>query len=353
MPGTPPIDLRSDTVTRPTPAMLEAMGSAELGDDVLGDDPSVHALQERVAETLGTEAALFVPSGTMANLLAVRAQTSPGDELIMHAGSHVYTYEAGGYAAINGCSIATIDSPDGRFEPEEIDARIRADNAHFPPSRLLVVENTHNKGGGTVWSLEQVERVVGRARERGLACHLDGARLWNASVAAGVAPKEYARHFDSVSVCFSKGLGAPVGSAVAGSRDLIARAHRARKLLGGGMRQAGLLAAAGLHALEHHVDRLAEDHANARRLAEGIAEMPGLEIDPASVETNMVFFDVEPSAGSATSLCRGLEACGVRTLPVGPQRVRAVCHLDVSRAQIERAIEAIGDEAARCRCPCP
>lgn len=335
------VDLRSDTVTRPTPAMRRAMAEAEVGDDVFGDDPTINRLQERVASLLGKEEALFVPSGTMGNAVAVRSLTQPGEEILLHRESHVYLYEGGGYAAISGCSVRLLEGPGGLLDAETVRAAIRPVDDHHPRSSLLVLENTHNRGGGTVWPLERMAAVHAAAREAALRVHLDGARLMNASVAAGVAPAAYASYADTVSICFSKGLGAPVGSAVAGTREGIARAHRYRKMLGGGMRQAGILAAGALYALEHHVERLAEDHAHARRLADALAGMPGAAVDPASVETNIVYFDLDPRVGTAQSLCADLRADGVWMLDIGPQRMRAVTHLDVSAAGIERAIASL------------
>jgi len=339
----PPIDLRSDTVTRPTPAMWEAMRSAELGDDVLGDDPTVIALQDKLAALLGKDAACLVPSGSMANQTAIRALTEPGDEIVCHPSAHIYHYETGAFAAISGCALRFADGPRGMFDERALDAAIRPPNHHFAPARLVVVENTSNGGGGSVWPLDLVERVTSRAREHGMRAHLDGARLWNASVAAGVEPRDYARHFDTVSVCFSKGLGAPAGSAVAGDADTIARVFRFRKMFGGAMRQSGILAGACIHALDHHIARLADDHANAGLLAEGLAALDPISIDPASVETNIVYFDLDPAWGDAGTLASRRESRGVRLLAVGAQRLRAVTHLDVSRAQIGRALEAAAD----------
>jgi len=331
------IDLRSDTVTRPTPAMLAAMTAAPLGDDVLGDDPTVHALQERVAAILGKEAACFVPSGTMANQLAIRVSTEPGDEIIAHADSHIIHYETGAPAVISGASIRPLTGQLGQFDAADVDAAIRPANDHFPRSRLVVVENTHNRGGGAVWPQERIAAVCTAAARHSLRRHLDGARLWNASIASGRSPAEIAAHFDTVSVCFSKGLGAPAGSAIAGDRESIARARRFRKMLGGAMRQSGLLAAAALHALEHHVDRLADDHANARRLADGLTGVRHLSI-PMPVATNMVFVDVAPQLGTAAAFCETLKHQGVLVLPTAPQRLRAVTHLDAPRSAIERAV---------------
>lgn len=342
----PPIDLRSDTVTRPTPDMLRAMAEARVGDDVLGDDPTVIALQERVAAIMGKEAACFVPSGTMANQTAIRALTEPGDEVIAHRDSHIIHYETGGPAALSGVMIRPLDGECGLFDEADVVAVVRPVSAHFPVSRLLVVENTHNRGGGAVWPIDRIRRVTAEARRHNLRLHLDGARIWNASAATGIKPAEYARHFDTVACCFSKGLGAPVGSAVCGDRDTIARVVRFRKMFGGAMRQAGYLAAAALYALDHHVERLAEDHANARRLAEGLANIPGITV-PMPVETNMVFFDLDPRLGPAAAFCDRLAAMErpVRVLPTGPQRIRAVCHLDVSADAIEAAITAIAAAA--------
>jgi len=335
------VDLRSDTVTRPTPEMRRAMAAAEVGDDVFGDDPTINALQERVAQLLGAERALFVPSGTMGNAVALRAQTEPGDEILLHRESHIFHYEAGGYAALSGCALQLLDGPGGLFTPEAVTASVQPPDDHHPRTRLVVVENTHNRGGGTVWPLEQLRAVREVAVAHGLRVHLDGARLMNASVASGHAPADYARCADTVSICFSKALGAPVGSAVAGSAATIERAHRFRKMFGGGMRQAGILAAAALYALDHHVERLAQDHAHAARLAQALVEMRGVRIDPRAVATNIVYFDVDAGTGSAEALCQRLHAEGVWMLAVGPQRMRAVTHLDVDRAGIERAIEVL------------
>lgn len=340
------VDLRSDTVTKPTPEMRRAIAEAEVGDDVLGDDPTVHRLQDRVAQMLGKEAAVFVPSGSMANLTAIRAQTEPGDEIIAHADSHFYHYEAGSAFAVSGCSIRMLAGPRGLFEPEKVLGAMRPRESHFARSRLVVIENTHNRGGGSIWPLEQVAAIRRTADELGLAVHMDGARLLNACVATGHAPKDYAAYTDTVCTCFSKGLGAPVGSAVAGSAETICRAHRFRKMFGGAMRQAGILAAAALYALDHHVERLADDHAHAKYLAHAIADLPGLHTDPAEAETNIVYFDVAESAGTAQALCDRLRARGVWMLSVAPQRVRAVTHLDASRDDVEWAVAVMKDVLA-------
>ena len=343
------IDLRSDTVTRPTPAMREAMMAAPLGDDVLGDEPTVQALESKVAALLGKDAALFVPSGTMANQLAIRTVCEPGDEIVAHRDSHIIHYETGAPAALAGCMICPLDGPRGLFEPAQVRAAIRPRDQHAPVSRLLVLENTHNKGGGTVWPLDRFESVAAAGRECGLHVHIDGARLMNACVALGVPPSAFTRHADTVSLCFSKGLGAPVGSALAGPAPLIARARRFRKMFGGAMRQSGLLAAAAIHALDHHVARLAEDHANARRLAAIVAAIDGLSLEgtPDSVPTNMVFFTVDPRLGTAQDFCARLAAHGVAAIGMGPGRIRMVTHLDVSAADIDRTARAIALAAGR------
>lgn len=334
----PIIDLRSDTVTRPTPAMRRAIAEAEVGDDVLGDDPTVIRLQNRIAEIMGKEAACFVPTGSMANQTSIRAHTEPGDEVIAHEDSHIIHYETGAPAALSGVMIRVLRGPRGLFDVADVDAAVRPPSVHFPNSRLLVIENTHNRGGGAVWPLEQVRRVTSHARTLGLRLHLDGARIWNACAATGHQPVDYAQSFDTVSCCFSKGLGAPVGSAVAGSREIIARVARFRKMFGGTMRQSGILAAAALHALDHHRQRLIEDHANAKRLARGLAEIPGITLNLDHVETNLIFFDLASDLGTAADFCQHLKAAGVLMLPLGPRRIRAVCHLDVTTAQIDEAI---------------
>ncbi len=335
------IDLRSDTITQPTPAMRAAMATAEVGDDVLGDDPTVIALEKRTAEILGMEAAVYMPSGTMTNQVAIRAHTQPGEEIIIEAEAHSYYYEAGGPAALSGVMCRLIAGRRGIFTGEDLQKALRPPNLHFPPTTLVCVENTHNRGGGSIWPLETVAEVALAARQAGLKLHLDGARLWNASVATGIPERDYARHFDSVSACFSKGLGAPVGSALAGGRDFIARARRFRKMFGGGMRQAGIIAAGALYALEHHRDRLAEDHANARRLAEGIADVPDVELDLAGVQTNIVIFRV--FSLPAADLAEQLRGAGVLVLATGPDTIRAVTSLAVDAEKIDQAVRIIRD----------
>jgi threonine aldolase len=331
------VDLRSDTVTKPTPAMRAAMAAAEVGDDVFGDDPTVNALQEKIAALLGFEAALFVTSGTQGNLVAVMTHCGRGDEYLVGQQAHTYRYEAGGAAVLGSVQPQPLEhAADGSLPLAAIEAAIKPDDAHFARTRLLCLENTI---GGKVLPRAYLAEATARARTHGLATHLDGARLFNAAVALGGDPRarsrEIAGHFDSVSVCFSKGLGAPVGSALVGSRDFIRAAHRWRKMLGGGLRQAGVLAAAALHALDHHVERLGEDHALARRLAEQLQGLPGLAVEPP--QTNMVFADV--SAERAAGLQASLRSRDV--LATGVQRLRLVTHLDVDAAGVDHAAAAI------------
>jgi threonine aldolase len=329
------IDLRSDTVTRPTAAMRAAMAAAEVGDDVFADDPTVNALQERIAAMLGKEAALFVPSGTQSNLCALMSHCQRGDEALVGQLAHLYRYEAGGAAVLGSIQPQPLpQQADGTLALSDIEAAIKPDDAHFGRTRLLCLENTWN---GQVLALPYIEAATELARRRGLATHLDGARLFNAVVASGTPVQDIVRHFDSVSVCFSKGLGAPVGSALCGSKDLIARAHRVRKMLGGGMRQAGLLAAAALHALDHHIDRLADDHANARRLAEGLGRIAGITV--VRPDTNIVFASI---AGQRTeALLAHLKQRGV--LATGLIGLRFVTHLDVDAAGVDRTVAAVAE----------
>lgn len=330
-----PIDFRSDTVTKPTAAMRHAMAEAEVGDDVYGEDPTVRRLEEQVAALLGHEAALFVPSGTQANQIAVGLHCRSGDELIAEAQSHVLQYEGGAASALWGVQPHPLAGERGLITPEQVERAVRPDDPHAPRTRLVVLENTHNRGGGKVWPLERFQSVVAAARRAHLAVHLDGARLFNAQVATGIPASSWSRLADTASVCFSKGLGAPVGSALTGSAALIREARRLRKRLGGGMRQAGILAAAALYALEHHVERLAEDHALARRLAAGLEQLPGVHVDVAAVETNMVFASF-PLAGS--DMVARLAKVGVLANAVGPRSLRLVCHLDLSPAQVDEAL---------------
>lgn len=341
MTSRPIIDLRSDTVTRPTPGMRQAMADAEVGDDVYGEDPTVRELEERTAELLGKEAALFVPSGTMANQIAVGLHARPGDELLCDATSHVYVWEGGGIARNWGVTARPLEPASGLLALSDLESRIRPDDPHYTRTRLLCLENTHNRRGGAVHRNEVVAEIVWWARLNGLAIHCDGARLMNAAIAVGCPPADLARHFDTVSICFSKGLGAPVGSAIAGSVPLMREARRLRKVLGGGMRQAGVIAAAALYALDHHIDRLREDHEHAQILAEAVSETRGLRLETDPVETNLVWFVVDPSLGSAADLAARLRADGVFASALGPDLMRAVTHLDVTRSDVEAAAAAI------------
>jgi threonine aldolase len=337
----PVIDLRSDTVTRPTAAMRAAMQAAEVGDDVFREDPTVNRLQERVAALLGKEAALFVPSGTMSNQICIKTHTQPGDELLCDVNCHIYNYEAGGPAVLSGVTCRTIDGDLGVLDVSQLDDKIRGDNDHLVRTRIVCLENTHNRGSGKVYPLEKVQAISDWTHRNGLILHLDGARLWNAIVTTGISAKTWATPFDSVSVCFSKGLGAPVGSALAGSRDFVAKARRVRKLFGGGMRQAGVLAAAALYALDHHIDRMAVDHRNARVLAQAAADTPGLQLRSPETDSNIVIFHVDRELGTAQSIVDALQKRGVLMMAFAPQAVRACTHLDVSSAQAERAADVL------------
>jgi threonine aldolase len=334
------VNLYSDTQTRPTPEMRAAIAAAEVGDEQRGDDPTVRALEERVAALLGHEAAVFLPSGTMCNEIAIRLHIRPGgDEILLGRETHPLRFEGGAPAALSGAVMTVVDGEAGMFTPDALDAAIRAHPAgdrYAPRPRLVCVEQPTNMGGGRVWPLEQVEAVVEVARSHGLRTHLDGARLMNAVVASGIDAASWAGRFDSAWVDFTKGLGAPVGACLAGSAELISEAWRWKQMLGGAMRQAGIIAAGGLYALDHHVDRLAEDHARARRLADGLAGLPGVELDAATVETNILVFAVP----DAPAFCDVLAREDVLVIPLDARRVRAVTHLDVDDAGIERALEA-------------
>jgi threonine aldolase len=335
------VDLRSDTVTKPSPNMRKAMAEAEVGDDVFHEDPSVNRLEAMVAALYGKEAALYVASGTMANQLAIRAQTHHGDEIIMERTSHPFNSEAGALAALAGVQVNLIDGKHGIIDVEQIGAAVRTPNVHHAPTALICLENTHNRGGGSIWPLDKIRAIRNCVRSAGIPMHLDGARLMNACVATGLTPEDYAQYFDSCTLCLSKGLGAPVGSLVIGSKEFVTRAHRFRKQFGGGMRQAGILAAAGIYALEHNVERLAEDHLNAQRLARGIADIDGLDIDVNAVETNILYFQVRRPELSVPTVLERLKVEGVLMLGTGPHSIRAVTHLDVTKEGIERAVEVL------------
>jgi threonine aldolase len=334
------IDLRSDTVTRPTSAMRKAMSEAEVGDDVFGEDPTVNSLQEKVANLLGKEAALFVPSGTMANQLSIKSHTQPGDEVIIEASSHPYNFEGGAGAALSGIQFQCLKGVRGILDASQIEEAIRPADHHFPVTKLICLENTHNRGGGSTYPLEKMAEIYRLTKSKGLLLHLDGARLWNASVATGIKPREYAQWADSVSVCLSKGLGAPIGSLVAGSKPFIDRVHRFRKMFGGGMRQVGIIAAAGIYALNHHLERLKEDHHNAKRLAVGLKEFKGVSIDPKHVETNIVIFDVTNTGMTGAQVAEAMKKEGVLIHAFGKTQIRLVTHLDVSSEDIEIALKA-------------
>ena len=335
------VDLRSDTVTQPTAAMREVMAEAEVGDDVLGDDHTVIALENRLAAMLGKEAGLFVPSGTMSNAIAIRAHTNPGDEVVTEATSHIYIYEGGGFAALSGCSIALVPGRAGIMDPADVRKAIRKVDGsfgHFPNGSLVCVENTSNRGGGSCYDQEILDEIGRIAHENDCSAHLDGARIFNAVAATGTDIARMVREYDTVSICLSKGLGAPIGSVLVGPRSFIDLAYRWRKMFGGGMRQAGILAAAGLYALDQHVERLADDHDRARRLAAAVNEMDGYAVDMNSVQTNMVY--ISTANGEAQKVVDQLAEHGVDTLTIDDSTVRAVIHLHITDEDIERAIAA-------------
>ncbi len=336
------VDLRSDTITRPTPAMHKAMAEAEVGDDVFCEDPSVNLLEEMAADITGKEAALFVTSGTMANLVAQLTHCGRGNEMILGDQSHIFLYEQGGSAAMGGIHSRTVpNQPDGTLSLADIEAAIRPEDIHFPRTRLLVLENTHNRCGGNPLPPEYLEAAASLARTSGLAVHIDGARLFNAAVALGVDAKELAAPGDSVSFCLSKGLAAPVGSLLCGTRDFIDEARRARKILGGGMRQAGILAAAGIVSLTEMIDRLPEDHANARKLAGGLANIDSIAIDPERIRSNIVYFELARDDISPRQLVAELNQAGIRVLPIDQKKLRAVTHYHISSDDIAYALGAI------------
>jgi threonine aldolase len=341
------VDMRSDTVTLPTPAMREAMARAELGDDVFGEDPTVNRLEEMAAAVTGKEAALLVVSGTMANMVCDLVHCSRGDEIILGDMAHRFHFEQAGAAALAGVQARTVPNrPDGSIDPEQIEAAVRADNIHLPRTRLIVLENTHNLCSGHPLDAAYMAEVGKVARRHGLKIHVDGARIFNAAVALGTPVRELVAEADSVCFCLSKALGAPVGSVLCGTAAFIAKARRARKVLGGGMRQAGIIAAAGIVALDQMVERLAEDHTNARRLAEGLAALDGVGLDPGMIKTNIIFFDIAPERGSAAELAERLGRRGVLVLPMGPQRLRAVTNHHIDGNDIEYALEVFAAELA-------
>jgi threonine aldolase len=334
------VDVRSDTVTQPTAAMRAVMEAAVVGDDVLGDDPTVIALQNKAAELFGKEAALFVASGTMSNAVALRAHTVPGDEIICDSSAHIYRYEGGGYAALCGASIALVDGEKGIMLPEQVQNAIRkaaGSQSHYPDGRLVCVENTSNLGGGGCYPQKTLDDIAAVARANDCKSHIDGARIFNAVIATGTDPARICRDYDSVSICLSKGLGAPVGSVLVGSQEVIDRAHRWRKMFGGGWRQAGILAAAGIYALDNHVERIAEDHQRARKIAEAIAVMDGFDVDLSTVQTNMVYVNTE---APATEVVASLAELGIDLFDIALNTVRIVVHLHITDEDVERIIAA-------------
>ncbi|MGI9433989.1 MAG: threonine aldolase family protein [Geminicoccaceae bacterium] len=332
------IDLFSDTRTQPTRTMRQAMAEAEVGDEQAGLDPTVNELCERVANLLGTESAVYLPSGTMCNEIAYRVHCRPGDEIILDRTAHGIIAEAGGPAALALAMLYPLDGERGQFTAEQVAGAVRSGSRYEPRSRLVSIEQTSNWGGGSVWPLETIQGISDLARDRGLAMHMDGARLMNAVAASGVQAVDYAAPFDSLWLDFSKGLGAPLGAVLAGSADFIHEAWRLKQQMGGSMRQAGIVAAGCIHALDHHIDRLEDDHANAKHLAEGLAELPGIDLDPSLIETNIVFFDLSPSGPSAPALSARLAEEGVRIGAMGERRMRAVTHLDIDAAAIEKTL---------------
>jgi len=329
------IDLRSDTVTRPDDEMREIMAAAPVGDDVFGEDPTINKLQNTIAEITGKEAALFVASGTQANQIAVNAHTQPGDEVICEARCHIFNYEAGAAGALSGVQLHPLNGKYGILDPEDVEAAIRPNDHHYAQTRLISLENTNNRWGGTIYPLKDIKKTRSIARKHRLQMHLDGARLWNASVATDTPIKDYCTPFDSVSLCFSKGLGAPVGSILAGKKSFIQKAHYYRKMYGGGMRQAGILAAAALHAMKHNFNRLADDHRRAKTLAEAINQIPGLVVNLQTVETNIIIIDSSLCPRNSKEIVEALAKHGIQVLAFSPTRIRMVIHMHISDADIE------------------
>ncbi len=330
------IDFRSDTITKPTPGMLKAMMNAEVGDDVFGEDPTINRLQDLVAELTGKEAALFVPSGTMGNQVSIKAHTQPGQEIIVERNSHIYNYECGSPAMLSGVQVNPIHGHHGAFTLEQVEESVRPVNIHHPVTTLICMENTHNRASGAIFPQGEMSRISSWAHSKGILTHLDGARLWNASIATGISLPEYCRLFDSASLCFSKGLGAPVGSIIVGNAGFIQKARFYRKAVGGGMRQAGILAAAAIYAVENQFHRLAEDHQNARELAEFLAGLKGFSIELENIKTNIVIFDVSATGKTASEISGLLLSNGVHMLPISKNRIRAVTHLHITKKDIER-----------------
>jgi threonine aldolase len=337
------IDLRSDTVTKPTAAMRQAIANAEVGDDMYGEDPTVRQLEQILVEMLGKEAAVYNCSGTQSNQMAIKAHCQPGDEILIDESGHIVNYESGAAAALSGVSARCLRGRAGLFDVEDLEGKVRPDNQHFSITRLVCVENTTNHGGGRVWPLSQMARVSNWAHDHGLKVHLDGARLFNAVIANGYSARDFARYADTVSICFSKGLGCPMGSILVGDAATIHRARRARKQFGGALRQAGMMAAAAIYAREHHVERLREDHDSAQTFAKAIATIDGISLNLEEVESNLVFFELSPELGTATQLSSMLFDRGVRINPSGPQRLRACTHLDVTRSDVLTAANAVRD----------
>ena len=331
------IDLRSDTVTKPSPGMRQAMAQAEVGDDVFGDDPTVIKLQTMTAQLLGKPAGLFFPSGTMSNQVALRCLTHPGDEVIIEYDAHIFRYEVGSGAALSGLQFNTIKGNRGVITAGQIEERIRPEDVHQPPTKLVCLENTHNKAGGTIFPLDEIIGIRNLCLEKGIKTYLDGARLWNASTASRIPLAEYAKHFDLISVCVSKGLGAPIGSILAGDAETIKLAHRYRKAFGGGMRQVGIIAAAGIYALQNNLKRIADDHRRARILSKTISDISKLRIDVDSVQTNIVIFDVADTGIKPQIIVEGLKKEGLLIVWMGGTLLRAVCHLDVDDNDIDAA----------------
>jgi len=337
------IDMRSDTVTKPTPGMRRAMAEADVGDDMSGEDPTVNRLEALMADLLEKEAAVFACSGTQSNQMGVRTHCQPGDELLIESTGHIANFEQGAVAALSGVTCRLITGQDGILDLPDVEGKIRADNQHLCVTRLVCLENTTNVGGGRVYPQENIDRIGQWAHAHGLKVHIDGARLFNAVVASGTSPAEICRHVDTVSICFSKGLGCPMGSVLVGSASEIARARRVRKLFGGALRQAGIVAAAAIYAMEHHVERLQIDHENARAFAEELRRIDGITLEPADIQTNLVFFNVDPELGNAGQLSAKLKQRNVRINATGPQRLRACTHLDVDREMVLEAAEAIAE----------